>query len=240
MNKEKGQEDQGGRFAECVEKMCENKIYTKSEVLQQFGGYCLMDDCRYQQALILYGPGATGKSTVLAGFEAVIGRDNISYLNMADLGKRFSLAELQHKRLNIMRNMDTTSKDNFAIFKRLLSGELITAERKYEKPFQFRPIAKFIIELNDIPRWPKQIGDALIGLRQRLIVLKFERQFSQHEADPTLPEKFVEEAPGILNWMIAGQKELLANGSFILPAAVKHDTQTFIESLIDKSLEGAE
>lgn len=233
MSEKREKEDQGGRFEECVNKMCANKKYTRRDVLQQFGGYCLLPDCRYQKALILYGPGSTGKSTALSGFEAVIGKDNILYLDMADLGKRFALANLERKFLLIMRNMDTKSEEDLAIFKGLIAGDMVTGERKYKKPFQFRPRAKIIIETNGIPLWP---SGSHAGFRDRFIVLKFERQFNQQEADPTLPEKLAEEKDGIFTWMIAGQKELLANGYFVLPRHVKISTNAFVDAIIDKSL----
>lgn len=198
----------------CQKYVFEQEIH-KGDILQQFGGYCLLPDCRYQKALILYGPGSTGKSTALSGFEAVIGKDNILYLNMADLGKRFTLAQLERKFLLIMRNMDTRSEEDLAIFKGLIAGNMVTAEQKYKEPFQFCPRAKIIVEASDIPQWP---SGSHTGFRDRFIVLKFKRQFSQHEADPSLLEKFAEEKDGIFNWMIAGQKEL--PGQRVLRSAI--------------------
>jgi len=50
------------------------------------------------------------------------------------------------------------------------------------------------------------------GIWRRLIVLPFNRKFEPHERDPLLEMKLIQEADGILMWMIQGAKLWCMNG----------------------------
>jgi P4 family phage/plasmid primase-like protien len=205
----------------------EARSYAKRGLMQQFFGYCLLRDCRYQKALFLYGTGANGKSTVLDVLQAAIGRENTSSLSLADLTQRFKAQFLRDKLINLAT--ETNTKDPLAteLLKAIIAGDPITAEQKYGEQFQFRPYAKFITAMNDAPIIP----DKSYGFGRRIIVLNFDRRFTDEEIRPRMAEYLIEEIDGIFNWMVEGLRLLLKNDGFVISAEVGKATSEFMETL---------
>ena len=201
--------------------------YAKRGLLQQFFGYCLLRDCRYQKALFLYGTGANGKSTVLDVLQAVVGRDNTSSLSLADLTQRFKAQFLREKLINLATETNTRDPLATELLKAIIAGDPITAEQKYGEQFQFRPYAKFITAMNDAPVIP----DKSYGFGRRIIVLTFERRFTDSEIIPRMADYLIEELEGIFNWMVEGLKKLLKKDSFTISEDVGKDTSEFMETL---------
>jgi P4 family phage/plasmid primase-like protien len=201
--------------------------FPKQTVLQQFFGYCLLADCRYDKALFLYGTGANGKSTAMGVLEDVVGRDNVSTLSIGDLGQRFNTQFLQNKLVNIAT--ETSSRDPLSteIFKAAVAGDPIKAERKYGEPYQFRPYAKFVMAMNDTPVIP----DKSYGFERRIIILDFPRRFEEDEMDPCLSAKLQAERDGIFFWSLLGLQELLAHDGFAMPQQVADEKRKWLQGL---------
>lgn len=205
----------------------EDENYEKRGLLQQFFGYVLLRDCRYHKALFLYGTGANGKTTVLDVLQAMVGRDNTSSLSLADLTQRFKAQFLRGKLINLATETNTRDPLATELLKAVISGDPITAEQKYGEQFQFRPFAKFITAMNDAPVIP----DKSYGLSRRLIVLNFERRFTDEEIKPRMAQYLIEEIDGVFNWAVEGLKILLTNDGFVIPYKVEEDTSEFMEAL---------
>jgi len=199
----------------------------KRGVLQQFMGYILLRDCRYQKALFLYGTGANGKSTVLDIIQAMVGEENTSSLSLSDLTQRFKAQFLQNKMINIAT--ETNSRDPLAteLLKALIAGDPITAEHKYGEQFQFKPFAKFIAAMND----PPVVPDKSYGFGRRIVLLSFDRRFSDEEIKTDIAQKIIEEIDGVFAWAVEGLRLLLRNKRFIIPQQVADDTSGFMETL---------
>ena len=205
----------------------EDESYAKRGLLQQFFGYCLLRDCRYQKALFLYGTGANGKTTCLDVLQAAVGRENTSSLSLADLTQRFKAQFLRDKLINLATETNTRDPLATELLKAVIVGDSITAEQKYGEQFQFRPFAKFITAMNDAPVIP----DKSYGFGRRIIVLTFERRFTDEEIKPRMADYLIEELEGVFNWMVEGLKILLKNDGFKISAEVGQDTSDFMETL---------
>lgn len=205
----------------------EDEFYAKKGLLQQFFGYCLLRDCRYHKALFLYGTGANGKSTVLDVLQAMVGRENTSSLSLADLTQRFKAQFLRDKLVNMATETNTRDPLATELLKAIISGDPITAEQKYGEQFQFRPFAKFITAMNDAPVIP----DKSYGFGRRIIVLTFEKRFTDEEIKPRMADFLIEEIEGIFNWAVDGLKILLKNDGFLIQEAVGKATSDFMETL---------
>jgi len=199
----------------------------KADMLQQFFGYCLLPDCRFQKAMFLYGVGANGKSTALDSLIQVLGRDNTSSLSISDLGQRFKTQFLQGKMINIATETNTRDPIATEIFKAAIRGDGITAERKYGEPYMFNPTAKWLIAMNEAPVIP----DKTYGFTRSVIVLEFKRRFKGKEIDPYLPEKLAAERDGIFTWAVFGLERVLKNNGFDLPGVVERESQEFMKTL---------
>jgi len=199
----------------------------KIDLLQQFFGYCLMADCRYEKALFLKGDGGNGKGTVLHALRTMIGVKNCASLTMRDIADpKFTLYFLQGKMINIATELSHKDAMATEMFKTIVSGEPLTSERKYGDKFEFSPYVKVIIAMNDIPVIP----DRSAGLKRRLIVLNFDQSFEGKE-DPDLKSKLSKEKDGIFMWAILGLEKLLKNNRFQMGETVIKETKKFINDM---------
>lgn len=198
----------------------------KRGLLQQFFGYCLLRDTRYQKALFLYGTGANGKSTVLDVLSAMVGIENTSSLTLQDLSKQFRAQFLQNKLINLSTETDTRDPLTTAVFKSVVDGSPLTTERKYGEPFQYRPYAKWIVAMNEAPIIP----DKSYGFGRRIIVLNFNRRFEPEEIKERMQDYLIVDIDRIFNWAVAGLTVLLKQG-FIIGKTVHEDTDKLMEVL---------
>ena len=56
------------------------------------------------------------------------------------------------------------------------------------------------------------VGENTTAIWSRLKIIPFNRVFAEAEQDKTLGDKLIPEYSGVLNWLIAGCREWLANG----------------------------
>lgn len=206
----------------------EEKIGAQKEyMLQQFAGYCFLRDARYQKAMFLYGTGANGKSTVLDVIQALVGAENTSSLTLGDLTQRFKSQYLQNKLVNMATETNTRDPLTTEVFKAVVDGSNITAERKYGEPYQYRPFAKWLVAMNEPPTVP----DKSFGFGRRVLVLSFGRRFEPHEIIPDMPTKLIEEIDGVFNWALQGLYTILKKKRFIIPDQIEDDTQQLLTTL---------
>lgn len=114
-------------------------------LLAQIFGYCLTPDNSQQKGFILTGEGANGKSVITDVLEALAGRENCSALHLSDFKERFRLAELQNRLINFTTEVEAKGLVSDARLKGVITGDPITAERKQQDPFVFRPFVKLVI-----------------------------------------------------------------------------------------------
>jgi P4 family phage/plasmid primase-like protien len=199
----------------------------KIDLLQEYFGYCLLSDCRFQKALFLYGVGANGKSTVLNVLREVVGPENTSSIEISSLEDKFTAYYLQNKLVNVATETTSRAPIGTQIFKKAIGGETLTVERKYGSKYDFTPFAKFLIAMNDQP----VITDKTPGFERRIIVLEFNRRFKEEEQDPDLFEKLEEEKDGILMFSLLGLERLLKRKRFLLSTEITKATRRFLNSL---------
>ena len=200
-------------------------------------GYTLTGSTSEQCFFFLYGTGANGKSVFVAILELILGsygtragKGIIAASSRGDYPKH-EMAELIGRRGAFAS--ETDASDNFAegIIKDITGGDTLRGERKYEDAITFRALCKLWISGNHKPR----IYGTDEGIWRRVRLIPFLEQFRGEKADRNLFSKLAAEAPGILNWAIAGallwQKEGLDT-----PQAIKEaveDYRTDEDSLAD-------
>ena len=155
-------------------------------LLEECIGYCFYRANDYKKSLILTGKGNNGKSTFLDCVKAILGEDNISALDLKEIGDRFSTSMMFGKLANIGDDIgdDFLQGGQVATFKKVVSGNRIKAERKGQDPFEFNPYVKLLFSANDIPRMKDKTGAVL----NRLVIIPFNAQFTKYlpsgEIDP--------------------------------------------------------
>ena len=170
--------------------------------VQEFAGYCLTRDVRYEKALLLLGPGADGKSKLIAILRALVGAENCSAVSFQDLENEFHRSSLHGKLLNISTEVGSKAMES-AYFKAIVSGDPISAAFKHENNFEFCPYCKLVFAGNRMPR----ILDNSDGPFRRLLPILFKHQFLD-DGDPHLLEKLMAELSEIFHWALVGLHRL--------------------------------
>lgn len=185
-------------------------------VVQELLGYALVPDVRYQQAFLLLGAGANGKSVLLDVLRALVGPHNCSATPLQNLtSDKFAAATLVGKTLNLCADLSATTQKSTSVLKEVVAGDTMVAQEKHRQPFTFRPFARLIFSANEAPG----TTDASHGFWRRWVTIPFPRIFGTGEGavgpqDRNLTAKLLAELPGILNYALVGLVRLRAQGGF--------------------------
>lgn len=202
------------------------------DLLCEVIGYCFYRRNELRKSFILVGDKANGKSTFLDMINYMLGAENVSNLDLKDLGDRFSPASL----FGMLANIGDDIGDDFingsiaAQFKKVVSGSRIRGERKGQPEFFFDPYCKLIYSANNIPRIKDKSGAVL----DRMIIVPFNARFSKDDPDfdPYIKYKLrTEEAMERLILLgLEGLQRVLKNQGFTLSEKVKHQLEEYEEN----------
>ena len=191
---------------------CDNKDLRA--LIEEMVGYILLNRNELGKCFILTGDGSNGKSTLLNCIKDMVGRENISSLGLNELNQRFKTAELYGKLLNIGDDIGNGYIEDNSVFKKLVTGEAVTVERKGSDPFDFENYSKLIFACNDMPR----INDTSTGLKRRLVIIPFMARFDRNKDkfNPFIIDDLKD--PSALQYLlllaIDGLKRILNNRAF--------------------------
>ena len=185
----------------------------KVRLLQEFLGYCLLPLTNYEKILFLLGDGANGKTTLSRVIKGVFGFENCSFLALEQMKERFYLVHLRGKAINFTPEVASGGALYDALVKAIVSGEEVLMEEKHENPFFLKPTAKLIVACNDMP----YSKDRSHATDRRLLILNFDRSFSDKTCDKGLAEKLIAEKDGIFCWCLQGLRQLHKRDHFEEP-----------------------
>lgn len=158
------------------------------KAMQEIIGVCMCCKRTISQSPMLIGrptsgtsTASNGKSTFIDVLRAVLGDENTSSMDIASLGDRYGPADLAGKLANLGDDIPDgfLKGDELAMFKKLVTGSEIKAERKYHDPFSMRPVATMVFSMNAIPR----LADTTDGVFRRLAFIPFRRTFKPTDPD---------------------------------------------------------
>ncbi len=193
-----------------------------ARLLQEFAGYALTVDVSHEIALWLCGPPGGGRSTFIAGLEAMLG-EKVGTLGLGDIERsRFALADVPGKTLLTATEQPAVFMKASHILNALISGDKQKVEKKFKDAFDMYPKAKLLWAMNDVPRVPS----ANDGLFRRVKVLEIE-PIPEGERDPGIKEAIKGEGAGILVWALEGLRRLRKRGHFEIPKSVQSATDEF-------------
>lgn len=156
----------------------DNSVY---KLLYQSIGYCFYRRNELRKSFFLLGEKRNGKSTFLDMVSTLLGEDNTANLDLCEIGDRFRTAELAGKLANIGDDINDEWVSNTATFKKVVSGDVITTERKGKDPFKLRSFAKFFFSANALPRLGR--GKDSSAVLDRLVIIPFDAKFSKDDPD---------------------------------------------------------
>lgn len=208
-----------------------NKIACHDEsvraLLEEVIGYTFYRRNELRKSFILIGDKANGKSTYLDMIKTLLSDDNVSALDLKELGERFKLAQLCNKLANIGDDIGDEFISNPAIFKKLVSGDRVNAERKGQDPFDFDNYSKLLFSANSIPRIKDKSGAVI----SRLIIIPFDATFSKDDPDfdPYIKYKLRcrESMEYLIQLGIKGLHRVLLNNGFTTTERVTKELEEY-------------
>lgn len=200
------------------------RIPDETDLLQEFAGYALTPEVKYEMAIWMQGIPGSGRSTIIEGLQAMLG-SRCGTLGLAEIERsRFGLSQLPGKTLVVSTEQPDSYMSMTHILNALISGEPIRIEEKYKEAMTIIPKVKIIWAMNNIPR----VNDANNGLMRRVKVIKFPI-LPEDQKDVDLKERIKTEGAGILNWALEGLERLNKRGKFLIPKSVQDATKEFQE-----------
>jgi P4 family phage/plasmid primase-like protien len=182
-----------------------------------------------QESIWLYGPGGNGKSTFLEAMQLMIGRRNCCSIPISNLtNNRFMMMHLRHKLLWVDPDAPAEAIQHSHIFKTIISGDVLSADRKYKDAIEFSPYCKVVLASNECPKTP----DRSIGFMRRIVMLPFVGFDSTLNNTHAIRMESIlrqlgqpAELSSMLNFALSGLKTLLKTGRYTKPASVLEATQ---------------
>jgi putative DNA primase/helicase len=195
------------------------RVLPDSEVrqrVQEYVGYTLLADARYQRAQFWLGEGANGKGVLANIVQALHGR--IAAMSLDQLAG-FHLSVLVGASLVYVDEVPRKPIDEQRL-KSMIAGERIAIDRKYRDPVSIHVRGKWLVLGNHLPA----ISDHSSGFWRRWDVVPFAVTIPERERVPLLAESIIErELSGVLSWALEGLVRLQSRGGFdpAMPAAMQ-------------------
>lgn len=201
-------------------------------LMEETVGYTFYKRSELRKAFILIGEKSNGKSTFLDMIREVLGEDNTSSLDLKDFNHEFKVANLAGSLANIGDDISDEFIVDTAMFKKIVSGDRVNTNKKFEKPFDFNPYCKLLFSANSIPRMGKSRGNEAII--DRLIIIPFNARFSPDDPDfdPYIKYKLrsEESLEYLIQLGIAGLKRVLAARRFTISESVQRELEEYEET----------
>lgn len=173
------------------------------QFLHRACGYTATGLTTEQVLFLLIGGGCNGKSLLLTVLAYVLGdyahRTPHDLLMATDHGRHpTEIADLHRKRLALAQEVDEGRAWRTGLVKALTGEQTIRARRLYQNLEDVHLEAKLWVAANHRPA----VNDQSEGWWRRVRVIPFD--YRPAEPDPTLHAKLIEQAPGILAWVVRG------------------------------------
>ena len=189
-----------------------NDLFTPEDIvtLQEYIGYCLLPTTRGQKCLLLIGDGGIGKSVISDILTSIFGKSltapNDTQQFLAD---KFKLAELENQLVFYEDDLSDKHLEETGVFKKLITNQTyLTADRKNEQPFKFKPYCRFIMCGNDMLASKYDKTD---GFYRRLLPIRVKPKDPNRKNIPDMGARVAREADGIIQWALVGLKRLMDN-----------------------------
>ena len=198
-------------------KFLKDCLYPNSEsiitVVEEMANILSFNRLNLEISAIWIGGGANGKSTCLKIIEGILGKKNCSHVSIhAMQNQRFATSQLDSKSANIYADISNRELNNLGVFKQVVSGETIPAEKKNKNPFDLNSFAKHFFSANEMP----DIKDNSDGVFRRIYVTIWENQFlaGVNRIENLAETILEEEGNGIFNLMLQNYKTIQRNKGF--------------------------
>jgi P4 family phage/plasmid primase-like protien len=183
------------------------------DLLQRWCGLALIGVNLAQRLIILTGMAGGGKGTFIRVVNEIIGKVNVGTLRPDWLADRFELGRLLGK--SLLYGADVP--ENFlncrgaSVLKALTGGDPVTLEFKgsNERP---EIVCRFNAIVTSNSRLTVHLEGDADAWRRRLVIVPYEKPKPENVIADLSEQIIAKEASGVLNWMLAGLKNIRAAG----------------------------
>lgn len=170
------------------------------------------------------GNAANGKSSFIDLIGNILGAENTASLTLQQLSRNFMTSLLFGKMANLGDDIPSSFVDEAAAsdFKRIITGETITADVKNKPQVKFQPNLTMVFSMNEIPRW-----SSMGGIERRLLFLPFFGHFT-----PESPNH-IKDLKAVL-----GKEEVKQRAAYlaaqVLPTLIERGQYTHVPEMDDE------
>ncbi|WP_311777823.1 phage/plasmid primase, P4 family [Trueperella abortisuis] len=198
--------------------------------IQRFFGQAIIGQTKEQLLPFFYGTGANGKTTMLNVIQTILGTGQTGYsttspaeILTATNRHPTEIAALSGVRLAVVSELEEGQRIAEAKTKELTGGDTLTARFMGKDFFTFTPTHTIVALTNTTLETP---GGGSPALWRRVRLIPFLYVVPKAERNPNLENELLQEAPGILQWLINGTLDYLTHG-LPDPAAVTRATADY-------------
>lgn len=146
-------------------------------------GACMCSKAAMEKSIFLVGraraeegKASNGKSTFIRFLRSILGGENCSSIDIATMGQRFRAGSIVGKLANLGDDIPDSflNGEDMAVFKKVVTGEVMETDVKNGQPFEFKPTATMVFSMNNVPR----IADVTGGTLRRLHFIPFRAKFT--------------------------------------------------------------
>jgi putative DNA primase/helicase len=207
------------------------------EIIQKYGGQCLLGSNLMQKLLLLLGEGGASKGAIVSIITLVIGRRNVGELRTSELNGRFEVGRCVGKSLLTAPDVkpDFLTLDGADKLKAMVGGDLLTAELKssnavFDLNGEFNAIVTANSQLN------VKVQNDRSAWARRMIPVTYGKSY-KGKTIPNVHEYLInKEGSGILNFFIEGARKLLVDikehGKFVL----NEKQQDRVDDMLNRSV----
>lgn len=223
-------------YSELIDKVLNQLACDDHEVrllLEEMIGYTFLRRNELRKAFLLKGKRHNGKSTFLDMLTHLLGEDNVSALDLADLSHEYKAAGLFGKLANIGDDIEDEYIPSAGTFKKIVSGDRINANVKFAAPIEFNPYCKLIFSGNTIPRLGRgRDSEAIID---RLIIVPFNASFNKDSGNFKAFIKYELRSEACMEYLVKlgleGLKRVLASSAFTTSDSMNTEIAEYEETL---------
>ena len=201
--------------------------------VQRACGSMLTADTSDQVLFFFLGTGANGKSTFLNVLQRIMGTygkqaapELLATKRNGESQHPTGIADLQGARFVVSAEIERGAYLSEALVKQLTGEDVLKARFMRQDFFEFQASHHIFIAANHKPI----IRGNDDGIWRRIHLIPFDLTVPPEKRDRTLQGRLLEEAPGILNWLIEGCRDWRQNG-LNAPEIVLNKTQEYRSSM---------
>ena len=196
----------------------------KIDTLEEFFGWTFVQDTSFHKALFIVGPSGIGKSTLTSLLESIHGAQATSNVALSALGDPRNRAPLLGRLANVSSEKSQERDVVSDAFKKIVAGEIVEGKLLFKDLFHFRPYARLINTVNEMPTMSDYSG-----LARRVLPLHCVKPFvpTNQERDRNLLPALLTERNGVFTRWMRALNRLLARGRFQEGEVIEADVKEY-------------